>query len=78
MRGKPQVRELLTLDVLWYVVSPKALVRLVISRDPEGHEEDEFLFATDLNVTPESVLSDYAGHWILIFHQECCVQISEA
>jgi len=63
MRGKPQVRLLLTFDVLWYAVSPKALVRLVISRDPEGHEEDDFLFTTDLNATPESVVSDYAGRW---------------
>jgi len=63
MRGKPQVRLLLTCDVLWYAVSPKALVRLVISRDPEGHEEDDFLFTTDLNATPESVVSDYAGRW---------------
>jgi len=63
MRGKSQVRLLLTFDVLWYAVSPKALVRLVISRDPEGHEEDDFLFTTDLNATPESVVSDYAGRW---------------
>jgi hypothetical protein len=63
MRGKSQVRLLLTLDVLWYAVSPKALVRLVISRHPEGHEEDDFLFTTDLNATPESVVSDYAGRW---------------
>lgn len=63
MRGKSKVRLLLTLDVLWYAVSPKALVRLVISRDPEGHEEDDFLFTTDLNATPESVVSDYAGRW---------------
>lgn len=63
LRGKPTVRRLLTLDVLWYAVSPKALVRLVISRDPEGHEEDDFLFTTDLNATPEPVVSDYAGRW---------------
>jgi len=63
MRGKSQVPLLLTLDVLWYAVSPKALVRLVISRDPEGHEEDDFLFTTDLNATSESVVSDYAGRW---------------
>ena len=65
MRGKPHVRLLLTLDVLWYAVSPKALVRLVISRDPEGHEEDDFLFTTDLNAPAQSVVSDYAGRWSL-------------
>jgi len=65
MRGKPQVRLLLTFDVLWYAVSPKALVGLVISRDPEGHEEDDFLSSADLNATAESVVSDYAGRWAI-------------
>ena len=63
MRGKSQVRLLWTADVLWYAVCPERLVRLVICRDPEGREEDDFLFTTDLNATPESVVSDYAGRW---------------
>jgi hypothetical protein len=63
LRGKSQVRLLLTLDVLWYAVSPDALVRLVISRDPEGREEDDFLFTTALHATPASVVGDYAGRW---------------
>ena len=63
LRGKAQVRRLLTLDVLWYAVSPDALVRLVISRDPEGREADDCFFTTDLNATPAYVVSDYAGRW---------------
>lgn len=63
MRGKSQVRLLLTVDVLWYAVCPDHLVRLVICRDPEGREDDDFLFTTDLNAAPESVVSDYASRW---------------
>lgn len=63
MRGKPRSRLLLSLDVLWYAVSPNTLVRLVISRDPEGHEEDDLFFTTDLNAAPSSVVGDYAGRW---------------
>ena len=63
MRGKSRVRLLLTVDVLWYAVCPDRMVRLVICRDPEGREDDDFLFATDLKATPEVVVSDYAGRW---------------
>ena len=63
MRGKSQVRLLLTVEVLWYAVCPDQPVRLVISRDPKGREDDDFLFTTDLQAAPAHVISDYAGRW---------------
>jgi hypothetical protein len=62
-RGKRKKRLVLTRDVLWYNVSPNKLVRLVISRDPEGKERDVFFFTTDLSAAPEDVISRYAGRW---------------
>jgi len=62
-RGKTKPRLLLTIDVLWYAVCPHQLVRLVICRDPEGREEDDFFFTTDLDAPPQLVAGDYAARW---------------
>jgi hypothetical protein len=50
-------------DVLWHRVSPTALVRLVIVRDPLGHEPDDYFFTTDLTMSAVEVVSIYAGRW---------------
>jgi len=63
IRGKSAIRLVLARDVLWYAVCPEKPVRLIISRDPEGKEKDDFLFTTDLRATPEAVISSYAGRW---------------
>lgn len=62
-RGQKMAKFVVTKDVLWYRVSAKALVRLVIVRDPDGKEPDDFFFTTDLKMTPAQVLSIYAGRW---------------
>jgi hypothetical protein len=62
-RGKPKPRLLLTRDVLWYSVSPRRLLRLVICRDPEAKEPDDFFFTTNLDASPVSVVTDYAARW---------------
>ena len=36
---------------------------LVISRDPEGRERDDFFFTTDLSLTAEQVIGAFAGRW---------------
>jgi hypothetical protein len=41
-----------TRDVLWYRVNKTDLVRLVIVRDPDGIEPDDYFFTTDLDATP--------------------------
>jgi len=65
MRGKQKERLVLVRDVVWYVVCPGRAVRLVISRDPSGHEEDDFLFTTHLDASAESVVSSYADRWAI-------------
>ncbi len=51
MRGTPAQRLVYTRDVLWYRVNKTELVRLVIIRDPDGVEPDDFFFTTDLTAT---------------------------
>jgi len=63
IRGKPAKRLVLVRDVLWYAVCPQRPVRLVISRDPEGKEHDDFFFTTDPTATAEIVVGSYAGRW---------------
>jgi hypothetical protein len=61
-RGKVRTRLVYARQVLWYRVS-KTPVRLVISRDPEGKEHDDFFFTTDLSLTAEQVVGGFAGRW---------------
>jgi hypothetical protein len=63
LRGRTVERLVHTRDVLWYTVSPKALVRLVIVRDPAGVEPDDFFLTTDLAATGAEVATRYAGRW---------------
>ncbi len=62
-RGKKKERLLLVRDVIWYKVRPGKLVRLVISRDPQAKQKDDFFFTTDIESTPQTVASTYAGRW---------------
>lgn len=63
VRGQ-QVRRLLwELPVLWYEVRPERPLLLVIVRDPDGKQPDDFFFSTDLAMAPETVASTYAGRW---------------
>jgi hypothetical protein len=61
-RGKVRKRLTYTRPVLWYRVS-KTPVLLVISRDPEGKERDDFFFTTDRSLTGEQVIGAFAGRW---------------
>ena len=63
VRGKPVERLLLARKVLWYAVRPDALVQLVVARDPQGKQPDDFFFSTDTDASPASVASCYAGRW---------------
>ena len=63
VRGSTQTRQVYSRDVLWYGVCRTALVRLVIVRDPNGIEPDDFFFSTDLTATGAAIASRYAGRW---------------
>jgi hypothetical protein len=62
-RGKIKKRMVFSRQVLWYRVCKTQPIQLVISRDPEGVENDDYLFTTDLEASPESVIETYAGRW---------------
>jgi hypothetical protein len=51
--------------VLWYRVNKTDLVRLVIVRDPDGIEPDDYFFTTDLDATPAEVVTRYATRWAI-------------
>lgn len=48
--------------VLWYAVS-KDPVLLVICRDPDNHEPDDFFVCSDINMNPAEAISAYSGRW---------------
>jgi hypothetical protein len=61
-RGQVKKRLVYVREVLWYHVS-KTPVRLGIRRDPEGQEQDDFFFTTDVSLTAEPVIGGFAGRW---------------
>jgi hypothetical protein len=63
MRGHRVDRLLYSRPVLWYHTCPGHLVRLVIVRDPEGTQLDDFFFTTDLAAAASAVATQYAGRW---------------
>lgn len=62
-RGTPVTRLVLIRDVLWYKVQKHRLVRLVIVRDPNGIENDDYFFTTDPAATGAATATRYNGRW---------------
>lgn len=63
IRGRTTQRLIHTRHVLWYHVNKHDLVRLVIVRDPNGNEPDDYLFTTDPTATGTDIATRYAGRW---------------
>ena len=63
-RSKTIKRLIYTRVVLWYKVSRKPIL-LVISRDPDGKEKDDFFFTTNLTMTAAGVLECYNDRWAI-------------
>jgi hypothetical protein len=63
-RGKTVQRLVYTRVVLWYAVSRKPIL-LVISRDPDGKEKDDFFFTTYVTMTAADVLECYNDRWAI-------------
>jgi hypothetical protein len=63
LRGKQAERMVLSRRVLWYGLLPEHLVLLVIVRDPQGRQPDDFFFTTNVDCAPELVAEHYAGRW---------------
>ena len=49
--------------MLWYTVKKTGLVRLVIVRNPDGIERDDFFVTSDLTNTGAQIATRYAGRW---------------
>ena len=63
-RSKTVKRLVYTRIVLWPKVT-KNPIKVVISRDPEGKEKDDFFFTTDLEMTACEVLECYGDRWAI-------------
>ncbi len=63
MRGRQVERLILSRQVLWYSVCLDQCVLLVIVRDPEGKQPDDFFFSTELEDAPAVVAGRYFGRW---------------
>ncbi len=64
-RGGTITKKLWARPVLWYGVRPKAMVLLVVVRDPAGKEPDDFFLTTDLDMAPAEVVSIYGDRWAI-------------
>jgi len=62
-RGKERARLVFWFEALWYHVCGEEPVQVVVSRDPDGRERDDYFFTTDLSASPEEVIGLYAGRW---------------
>jgi hypothetical protein len=54
-----------TWTCLWYTVTGKRLVRVVLTRDPKGHCDDRVFFSTDHSAAPAQILPRFAGRWLI-------------
>lgn len=64
-RGRVVRRDLWAREVLWYEPCPDHTLLLVIVRDPDGHEADDFFITTDTTAAPAEVVATYADRWAI-------------
>lgn len=62
-RGRLKERLIYVRWVLWYKTCPAKPVLLVIVRDPDGREPDDFFFTTDVEACGQAVAGGYCGRW---------------
>ncbi|MCI0372653.1 MAG: transposase [candidate division NC10 bacterium] len=62
-RGRNEERLVLARLVLWYQVCQDRPVLLVVVRDPQGREPDDFFFTTELGADAAGVAGHYNGRW---------------
>ena len=64
-RGRTETRLIWARPVLWYRVCPGAMIVLVVVRDPNGIQPDDYFFTTNLAMAPATVVSIYASRWAI-------------
>jgi hypothetical protein len=62
-RGTTVTRQIWSRKLLWYRVAKDRPLLLVIVRDPDGIQPDDYFITTDTNATPAWVAAHYAGRW---------------
>ena len=62
-QGRQVERLVLGITCLWYHVCRAKPIRLVLVRDPAGHEQDDFLFCTDASVPDAEIVQRYYDRW---------------
>lgn len=65
VRGTTMTRLVHVRRVLWYRVNKTHLVTLLIVRDPDGAEPDDYFFTTDPAATAADVITRYASRWAI-------------
>lgn len=68
MYGKTVERRVLPITCLWYHVDKDHPAKLLIIRDPEGKQNDDFAFCTDPATPDEQIVERFAGRWPI---EEC-------
>jgi len=62
-RGRIIQRLIYTRIVLWYGVCGSTPIKLLIVRDPDGKEPDDFFFTTDVDMPEEKVAESFYARW---------------
>ena len=62
-RGNQTVRQAWSRKLLWYHVAKDRPLLLVVVRDPNGIQPDDFFITTDTSAEPAWVACHYAGRW---------------
>jgi len=62
-QGRTVERLVLGLTCLWYHVCKDVPIRLVIVRDPAGHEKDDFFFSTEATVPDAEIAQRATDRW---------------
>jgi hypothetical protein len=61
--GKRRKRLVLSIVCLWYHVGRNRPIKLLIVRDPQGQQKDDYLFCTDSTVGEVEILERFSGRW---------------
>jgi hypothetical protein len=61
--GRKELVLLHSFVCLWYAVAGSSPIRVVIVRDPSGHQHDDYFFSTKLRLSPVAIVEAYAARW---------------
>jgi hypothetical protein len=64
-RGTTVTRQVWSRTLLWYAVAKDRPLLLVIVRDPDGVQPDDYFITTNVDADPAWVAGHYAGRWAI-------------